>query len=193
MKKIFFLIISIVIISSDVIAQNHKIGIKAGYTTSSARFRNNNLFFGSSGVSRGNDWYGYINGVQIGLPVNIDFGNDFLHIDITPQYSKYGFENLSRVELDYLDFDIGVSNINTQSISKIIGGIGITPSLLISSKNITDENNFDLKVYMLVGYRFTKKLSLYAQVKYGFIELVPDSETNNFQISFNLNYSIFNF
>jgi hypothetical protein len=191
MKKNFYLIIFITLLTFNVNAQKHSFGIKAGYTTSSASIPNDNLFIGDFGASRGNDWFDWSNGFQIGILANIDIGYDFLHLDLAPQYSKYGFKNEDKIGLDYLDFDIGASNLNSQVLSKIIGGVGITPSFLISSKNITDTNNFDLKAYMLVGYRFNQSISIYAQARYGFIELVPDSEINNFQISFNLNVSLF--
>ncbi|GAB1858687.1 hypothetical protein MHTCC0001_35270 [Flavobacteriaceae bacterium MHTCC 0001] len=191
MKKNFYFLIFIILISTNLKAQNHKIGIKAGYTTSSASIPNNNIFIGSNGASRGNDWFNWSNGFQFGVSANIDIGYDFLHLDLAPQYSKYGFESDNKIGLDYLDFDIGASNLNSQVLSKIIGGIGMTPSFLISSKNITETNNFDLKAYIIIGYRFNQSVSVYAQARYGFIELVPDSEINNFQISFNLNVSIF--
>jgi hypothetical protein len=191
MKKNFYLIIFITLLSSNINAQKHSIGIKAGFTTSSASIPNDNLFIGSYGASRGNDWFDWSSGFQIGILANIDIGYDFLHLDLAPQYSKYGFKSEDKIGLDYLDFDIGASNLNSQVLSKIIGGVGITPSFLISSKNITDTNNFDVKAYMLVGYRFNQSVSVYAQARYGFIELVPDSEINNFQISFNLNVSLF--
>lgn len=191
MKRNFYLLVFITLISTNLKAQNHYIGIKAGYTTSSASMPNDNLFIGSNGATRGNDWLDWRNGFQFGLSANIDIGNDFLHLDLAPQYSKYGFESDDKIGLDYLDFDIGASNLNSQVLSKVIGGVGITPSFLISSKNITNPNNFDLKAYMLVGYRFNNSISAYAQARYGFIKLVPDSEINNFQISFNLNISIF--
>lgn len=191
MKRNFCFLIFITLISANLKAQSHYIGIKAGYTTSSASIPNNNLFIGSNGASRGSDWFDWNSGFQFGVSANIDIGYDFIHLDLTPQYSKYGFESDSKIGLDYLDFDIGASNLNSQVLSKIIGGVGITPSFLISSKNITEKNNFDLKAYMLIGYRFSKSISAYAQARYGFIELVPDSEINNFQISFNLNVSLF--
>jgi hypothetical protein len=182
-------------------AQNHSIGFKMGYTTSSASIPDGNLNIGSGGASQGTDWFKWVNGFQIGVLTNIDIGYDFVHLDLSPQYSNYGFEgnnkmyyrfeDKKKINLDYLDFDIGLSNLNSVVPSKIVAGVGVTPSLLISSKNINDTNNFDLKAYMIIGYRVSQKFSVYAQAKYGFMEVVPESKIKNFQISFNVNIPVF--
>lgn len=191
MKRIIFLTTICLFILTKVKAQNHYFGIKVGYATSSASIPDGNLFIGSDGASQGKDWFEWNNGFQIGVVANIDIGYDFLHLDLSPQYSKYGYKNNDKVSLNYFDFDIGVSNLNSEVASKIVGGLGVTPSLLISSKNISDTNNFDLKIYMIIGYRFSEKITIYAQAKYGLMELIPDSDIKNFQISLNINIPIF--
>jgi hypothetical protein len=72
----------------------------------------------------------------------------------------------------------------------VFGG-GLTPSLLISRKNIEKTNDFDLKIYAKLGFKFSESLIFYTQIRYSFLELVPDSKIKNLQISFNLSYRIF--
>ena len=127
---------------------------------------------------------------KIGVLSNIDIGYDFIHLDFAPQYSRYGFKNNEKIKLDYLDFDIGLSNTNSEVSSKIIAGLGLTPSLVLSFNNVEDINNFNLKAYIIFGYRFYADYVIFTQLKYGLIELIPKSKIKNLQISLNINIPI---
>jgi len=191
MKKIIIITLFFLLYLTKMNSQNHYFGISVGYTTSSATAPDGNFLISSDGLSQGQDFYDFKSGFQIGLQANIDIGNDFYHLELAPQFSQYGFGNQTKISLNYLDFDIGGSNFNSEVYSKFAFGGGITPSFLISSENIEEINDFDLKVYLKLGYRFSGRFVFYSQVRYSFLELVPDSKVKNLQISFNLNYTIF--
>jgi hypothetical protein len=188
-KNIFVLLIALFCLKIN--CQNNYLGFLAGYTYSSAGVSNDNFSISSNGFSRGQNFLDFTSGFQFGLQVNIDIGYDFYHLDLSPVYSQYGFNEQQKVSLDYFDLDIGSSNFNSRVFSKFIYGGGITPSFLISSRNIENVKDFDLRVYLKVGYKISRKLVLYSQFRYGFLDLVSD--VNNFQISLNLNYTIFKF
>ncbi|PHQ29872.1 hypothetical protein [Leeuwenhoekiella nanhaiensis] len=190
MKKSFFLFSFIIFGFTSLIAQQ-EIGFKAGYTRSSATIPNDKFYIGDLG-GRGNDWFKWSSGFQAGISAHMDVGSDFFNIDLAPQYSIYGFETEDyKISLDYLDLDIGLSNRISRNSGEVFGSFGFTPSLLIASKNISDANDFDLKVFLLIGYRISESISLYAQGRFGIIELIPESEINNVQLSLNLEVSIF--
>jgi len=191
-KKTVFLISLFLITLIEINGQNHYFGIKIGYNKSMATSPNNQVNFNGNDitVSQGTNWFKGIDGFQIGISSNIDIGYDFLHLDIAPLYSKYGFDNNQKFQLDYFDLDIGFSNMNSEVPSKFVVGIGLTPSLVISSKNLNNINDFDLRVYMILGYRFYKNYVIYTQLRYGLIELIPESKIRNFQLSLNINIPI---
>lgn len=189
MKTSFYLFSLIILSYTSLNAQN-EIGFKAGYTRSSATIPNDEYYIGDLGGS-GSDWFKWSDGFQVGVSAHMDLGSDFFNLDLAPQYSKYGFEDDGKIGLDYLDFDIGLSNRISRDSGEVFGGLGLTPSLLIASKNISETNDFDLKFYLLIGYRISESISIYAQGRLGIIELIPESEINNFQLSLNLEVSIF--
>ena len=191
MKKNFYLLLVITLIYSNLHAQDNAIRVKAGFSRSSATIPNDELYIGSDGLTRGNDWFDWSSGFQVGVSALVDVGSDTFGLEFTPQYSTYGFESDGKISLDYLDFDIGISNLNYKDSNKIFGGLGVTPSYLISSKNITDTNEFDLKGYLSIGYKFNDSISAYAQGHFGFLEIIPESEIKNIQVSLNLSVSIF--
>lgn len=192
MKKHYTIIGIILLLSIELNAQNHYFGIKVGYTKSMPASPDNqiNIMGNDIEISQDVKRLKGLDGFQIGVYSHIDIGNDFLHLDITPQYSKYGFQNNKDFKYDYFDIDIGVSNLNSEVISKFVVGIGITPSFILYSEQIENLNNFDLKVYLIFGYRFYKDFVLYSQLKYGTLEIIPDSKITNLQISLNLNIPI---
>ena len=188
--KIRFYFFILITMSSLSLSAQHEIGFKAGYTRSSATIPNDKFYIGDLG-GRGNDWFKWSSGFQAGISAHMDVGSDFFNLDLAPQYSIYGFETEDyKIGLDYLDFDIGLSNRINRDSGQIFGSFGVTPSLLIASKNISDANDFDLKAYLLIGYRISESVSVYAQGRFGFIELIPESEINNVQLSLNLEVSI---
>ena len=191
MKRKFYLLIVIIFIYTNLQAQDNSIRVKAGFSRSSATIPNGELYIGSDGLTRGNDWFDWSSGFQVGVSALVDVGSDTFGLEFTPQYNRYGFESEGEISLDYLDFDIGISNLNYKDSNKIFGGIGVTPSYLISSNNITDTIEFDLKGYLSIGYKFNDSISAYAQGRLGFLEIIPESEIKNIQISLNLSVSIF--
>lgn len=175
-------------------SQNHHLSVKVGYTKSSTTVMGNSSQFGvnTNGISSGEgQWFKSLDGFQIGVIANIDIGYDFLHLDIAPQFSRYGFVDNKKIKMNYLDFDIGFSNMNTTVESKFIAGMGVTPALLIWSSNLENLNNFDFKAYLLFGYRFYKNYSIYSQLRFGFLEILPESKLKNVQFSLNINIPIF--
>ena len=192
MKKPYTIIGFILLFSIVLNAQNHYFGIKVGYTKSMPASPDNQINFVGNDIEISQDMKRFkgLDGFQIGLYSHIDIGNDFLHLDIAPQYSKYGFQDNKDFKYDYFDVDVGVSNLNSEVASKFVAGIGVTPSFVLYSKQIENLNNFDLKVYLIFGYRFYKDFVFYSQLKYGTLEIIPDSKITNLQFSLNLNIPI---
>jgi hypothetical protein len=173
-------------------SQNHYFGIKAGYTKSMPAAPNNQVNFSGNeiAVSQGVKRFKGLDGFQIGIYSFIDIGYDFLHLEFTPQYSRYGFQDNKEFKYDYIDFDVGVSNFNSEVPSKFVFGLGLTPSIVLTSEQIENINSFDLKVYLSFGYRFYKDFVLSTQLRYGVIEIIPESKITNLQLSLNLNIPI---
>ena len=80
--------------------------------------------------------------------------------------------------------------MNSEVTSNFVAGIGITPSFVLYSDQIENLNNFDLKVFLIFGYRFYKDFVFYSQLKYGTLEIIPDSKITNLQLSLNLNIPV---
>ncbi|APY09538.1 hypothetical protein BWZ20_15050 [Winogradskyella sp. J14-2] len=186
------LTVGTIILTFNLFSQNHHFGIKAGYTKSMPAAPDNQVNFSGNEitVSQGVKRFKGLDGFQIGIYSHIDIGYDFLHLDFSPQYSRYGFQDNQDFVFDYLDFDIGVSNFNAEMPSKFVFGIGITPSFILTSEQIEDINSFDLKVYLAFGYRIYKDFVLSTQLRYGVIEIIPDTGITNLQLSLNLNIPI---
>ncbi|MGO2102640.1 MAG: hypothetical protein ACTH3E_06290 [Psychroflexus halocasei] len=191
-KIIFFSILTLVFIVNSQ-AQNHFFGIKAGYTKSMPSKPDNQVNFNGDQITieEGVKRFKGLDGFQIGIYAFIDVGSDFLHLDFTPHYSRYGFQDKKDFIYDYVDFDLGVSNYNSAVPSKLVYGFGFTPSLILKSEQIENINDFDLKAYLSLGYRFYKDFVISTQLKYGVLEIVPESKITNLQFSLNLNIPIF--
>lgn len=190
--KITFVIILACVFTLNSFGQSHYFGMKVGYTKSMPAAPDNqvNISGNEISVSQGLKRFKSLDGFQIGIYSFIDFGYDFLHLDFSPQYSRYGFQDNQDFKYDYLDFDIGVSNFNSEVPSKFVFGIGVTPSFVLTSEQIENINSFDLKVYLSFGYRFYKDFILSTQLRYGVIEIIPESKITNLQLSLNLNIPI---
>lgn len=192
MKTEYFINFIFLITIFQVNAQSHNFGLKIGYAKSMISVPNNkvNIIGSEILIEEGDYWFKGIDGFQIGITSNFDIGNDFIHLDLNPQYSRYGFSYKNKKQLNYFDLEIGISNLNSEVTSKFIAGFGVIPSILISSKNIEIINDFDIKGYLIFGYKFYMNYIFYAQLKQGLLELIPDTKARNFQLSANINIPI---
>lgn len=191
LKTIFITLITLTL-TFNVYSQNHYFGLITGYTKSMPTEPENQVNYSGNeiSVSQGVKNFKGLDGFQIGIYSHIDTGNDFLHLDICPQYSRYGFKDSQNITYDYLDLDIGASSFNAESKRKFVLGLGITPSFILRSEEIEDINVFDIKAYLTIGYRIYKNYVLSTKLRYGVIEIIPESEITNLQISLNLNIPI---
>lgn len=174
-------------------AQSHYFAVRAGYTKSMPGGLITSINSNSDGftISQREERFKGLDGFQIGIAGHIDGGSDFTHIDLGINYSQYGFQDNAKIVYDYLDIDFGLSNFFAETQAPLIIGVGVTPSIIVTNDQIEDLNNFDLKGYLLLGFRAYKNVVIYAKARYGFLEIIDDTEFRNFQVSLNASIPIF--
>lgn len=174
-------------------AQSHYLAVRAGYTKSMPGGLTTSVNSGSDGftISQREERFKGLDGFQIGVAAHIDGGSDFTHIDLGVNYSQYGFQDNANIVYDYIDIDFGLSNFFAEAQAPLIIGVGVTPSIVVVNEQIEDLNNFDLKGYLLLGFRAYKNIVFYAKARLGFLEIINDSELRNFQVSLNASIPIF--